>query len=105
DVGRVRRVAPASTRVALEQRDGGCAWPGCDRPSSWTAAHHLVHWAHGGATDRDNLVLLCHRHHKKVHEDGWELSRGPDGEMVATPRPHGGRLAWVHPSARAPATG
>ena len=40
----------------------------------WTDAHHLEHWADGGATALDNLVLLCRRHHRKVHEGGWRLA-------------------------------
>jgi Domain of unknown function (DUF222)/HNH endonuclease len=56
DVGRSRRVVPGATRRALNVRDRGCRWPGCGRPESWTAAHHIVHWVHGGRTDMDNLV-------------------------------------------------
>lgn len=81
DVGRARRLPSGATRRALHARHGGCEWPGCDRPASWTAAHHIKHWAHGGATDLQNLVLLCHRHHSLVHEGGWELVRADDGEM------------------------
>jgi Domain of unknown function (DUF222) len=57
DVGRSERVVPAATRRALNIRDGGCRWPGCDRTASWTAAHHVVHWAQGGRTDLDNVVI------------------------------------------------
>jgi Domain of unknown function (DUF222) len=56
DVGRAERVVPGATRRALNVRDKGCRWPGCDRTASWTAAHHVVHWAQGGRTDLDNLV-------------------------------------------------
>ncbi len=82
DVGRARRLPSGATRRALVARDGGCVWPGCDRPAAWTAAHHRVHWAHGGATDLDNLVLICLRHHWMVHEGGWNLVRSDDGEML-----------------------
>jgi hypothetical protein len=85
DVGRSQRIAPSSTRRALEKRDGGCVWPGCVRPASWTAAHHLQHWADGGPTTLSNLVLVCHTHHRMVHEDGWQLVRDEDGEMLAIP--------------------
>jgi hypothetical protein len=81
DVGRARRLPSGATRRALHARHGGCQWPGCDRPASWTAAHHIRHWAHGGPTDLSNLVLLCHRHHWLVHEGGWELARGDDGQI------------------------
>jgi hypothetical protein len=81
DVGRARRLPSGPTRRALHARHGGCEWPGCDRTGSWTAAHHIKHWAHGGPTDLSNLVLLCHRHHWLVHEGGWELLRGENGDM------------------------
>jgi hypothetical protein len=81
DVGRSKRVISPPTRRALEVRDRGCRWPGCDRPATWTAGHHLVHWSKGGPTDLPNLVLLCHRHHWKVHEGGWQIVR-VDGNQV-----------------------
>jgi hypothetical protein len=56
DVGRVLRVPSHAARAALRARSGGCEWPGCVHPVAFTNAHHLVHWAHGGATDLDNLV-------------------------------------------------
>ena len=79
DVGRRTAVVPASIRRALVVRDGGCAFPGCDRPAAWCDAHHVLHWAEGGATSVDNLVLVCRRHHRIVHEaDGFgvEISDG-----------------------------
>ena len=85
DVGRSKRIVPGSTRRALNVRDGGCRWPGCDRPVSWSAAHHVVHWIKGGPTDLPNLVLLCHRHHWMVHEGGWQLVRAEGNRMLAVP--------------------
>jgi hypothetical protein len=85
DVGRSRRVVSGPGRKALEARDRHCRWPGCDRPAKWSAAHHVVHWIHGGKTDLDNLVLLCHRHHWLVHEGRWQLIRGDGGVMTAIP--------------------
>ena len=85
DVGRARRVVSASTRRALDRRDRHCRWPGCDRPPRWSAAHHLAHWGKGGETNLDNLILLCGRHHWMVHEGGWELAWGEDGEVRAFP--------------------
>ena len=67
DVGRKTKVVPPALRRAVAVRDGGCAFPGCDRPSSWCDAHHVDHWADGGTTSIDNLVLLCRRHHRLVH--------------------------------------
>jgi hypothetical protein len=85
DVGRARRVPSPPVRRALEARDGGCRWPQCERPAKWSAAHHLVHWTRGGATDLDNLVLLCHRHHSLVHEGGWQLVRADGGRLLTIP--------------------
>ena len=85
DVGRAKRVVSGPARRALTARDGTCRWPGCDRPASLSAAHHIVHWVHGGTTDLDNLILLCHRHHWMVHEGKWQLVRADDGRMLAIP--------------------
>jgi hypothetical protein len=85
DVGRSKRVVSEPGRRALAARDGHCRWPGCERPASWSAAHHVVHWIHGGTTDLDNLILLCHRHHWMVHEGNWQIVRGDDGRMLAIP--------------------
>jgi len=73
EVGRATRVVSAAQRAALAVRDGGCRFPGCDRPPAWCEAHHLRHWLHGGATDLANLVLLCRAHHRAVHEGGQRL--------------------------------
>ena len=85
DVGRSKRVVSEPGRRALKARDGSCRWPGCERPASWSAAHHVVHWIHGGTTDLDNLILLCHRHHWMVHEGGWQIVRSDDGRMMTIP--------------------
>ena len=63
---------PAPMRRALVARDRGYRFPGCDRPEQWCDAHHIVHWANGGATSVDNLVLLCRRHHRLAHHSEWE---------------------------------
>ncbi len=85
DVGRAKRVVSGPTRTALNARDGSCRWPGCDRPASWSAAHHVVHWIHGGGTDLPNLILLCHRHHWMVHEGGWQLVKTDEGHILTVP--------------------
>jgi hypothetical protein len=85
DVGRSKRVVSEPGRRALTARDGHCTWRECDRPASRSAAHHLVHWIHGGPTDLDNLILLCHRHHRMVHEGGWQIVRGEDSRMLTIP--------------------
>lgn len=75
--GRTARTVPPAMRRALVVRDRRCRFPGCDRPPEWTDAHHLRHWADGGETRLDNLVLLCRRHHRAVHELGVELAAAP----------------------------
>ena|SRR5712692_6743087 len=85
DVGRSKRTVEGATRRALNARDGHCRWPGCERPAKWSAAHHVVHWIRGGHTDLDNMILCCHRHHRMVHEGGWQLVRGEDGRILAIP--------------------
>jgi hypothetical protein len=71
--------------------DGGCAFPGCPRPPAWCIAHHIQHWADGGRTDLDNLVLLCDHHHRVVHHHGWDIT------MAADRRPDFRPPAWIDP--------
>ena len=71
DVGRASYTVPAALRRALVLRDGGCAFPGCDRPHRQCHGHHLRHWADGGFTDLHNLVLLCGHHHRLLHHSEW----------------------------------
>ena len=85
DAGRTTRTIPPAMRRALVVRDRGCRFPGCGRPPEWTAGHHLRHWAEGGETRLDNLVLLCRRCHTFVHEHGWRLRWGSEGELLAEP--------------------
>lgn len=82
DVGRSRRAATAAQRTALRIRDGGCRFPGCDRPPEWTDVHHVIAWASGGATDVDAMVLLCRKHHTAVHEGGWRIRTSGPGQFV-----------------------
>ncbi len=79
-VGRRTRTVPAAIRRALEARDGGCRFPGCES-RRFLDAHHVHHWAAGGETSQRNLVLLCRRHHRLVHEGGYSLGLGPSGEL------------------------
>ncbi len=72
DVGRATRTIPSAIRKALIVRDRHCRYRGCDRPHRWCDAHHRQHWADGGPTSLGNLVLLCRRHHRAVHEGGKE---------------------------------
>ena len=77
------RSISGSQRKALVVRDKGCRFPGCDRPADWTDVHHLKHWADGGKHVMDNLILLCRRHHRMVHEEGWQLVVTAEGNIVA----------------------
>ncbi len=70
-VGRKTRTIPPPIRRALEFRDQGCRFPGCT--SEHCDAHHIVHWADGGETKLSNLVLLCRRHHRLLHEGGFSV--------------------------------
>lgn len=91
DVGRRTPVVSPAMRRAVIVRDRHCRFPGCDRPHTWCDAHHVVHWADGGPTAMLNLVLLCRRHHRMVHQPGGfrlELAEGrpvfrrPDGSVL-----------------------
>jgi hypothetical protein len=89
DVGRRSAVVPSAIRAALVVRDRCCRFPGCDRPRGWCDAHHVTHWADGGPTSLDNLVLLCRRHHRLVHTrfslemlDGRPVFRRADGSVL-----------------------
>jgi hypothetical protein len=79
DVGRKRRTPPAPLRWALRRRDQGCRFPGCGA-RRFLHAHHIHHWTKGGATALTNLVLLCGRHHRLVHEGGFAVE--PRGTNV-----------------------
>lgn len=103
-IGRASRQIPAWLARQVKRRDHGCRFPGCDR-TRWVHIHHLVHWAHGGPTDLDNLITLCDYHHRMVHECGWTISGGPGGDVVFV-RPVGLPFAYrdpgvVDPEARA----
>ncbi|MFE9188049.1 DUF222 domain-containing protein [Micromonospora sp. NPDC007208] len=91
DVGRQRRLITGSLRRALVLRDRGCAFPGCDRPPRWCAAHHIRHWADGGQTSLDNAVLLCGHHHRHLHHSDWTVQLAGDGHPEFVPP------AWLDP--------
>lgn len=96
ELGRRTKVVPASLRRAVAVRDRGCRFPGCGRPPGWCDAHHVRHWADGGETALDNLVLLCRPHHRVIHRgfgvemvDGRPTFTRPDGSPMdrAPPAP------------------
>ncbi|RFF26887.1 MULTISPECIES: HNH endonuclease signature motif containing protein [unclassified Wenzhouxiangella] len=87
DVGRKTRSIPPAIRRVLQRRDGGCRFPGCTA-HKYVDAHHIIHWADGGETKVDNLVTLCRHHHRAVHEGGFGVRMGADGQPEFTDR-HG----------------
>ncbi|MGY1669468.1 DUF222 domain-containing protein [Geodermatophilus sp. SYSU D00710] len=99
DLGRSQRLVSRQLRRAVELRDGGCVFAGCDAPSHWADVHHLVHWIDGGDTSLANSALLCERHHTKVHH-GFRVERQPDGRW-RTWRPDGTEITVPAPLAPA----
>jgi hypothetical protein len=87
EVSKASRTIPPAIRRALTARDRGCVFPGCGRPPEWTDGHHLRHWTAGGLTTLENLALLCRRHHRLVHEGGWQLVRQDKKWTALAPRP------------------
>jgi hypothetical protein len=78
DLGQARRLFTGPVRRALVLRDGGCAFPGCDRPPRWCDGHHIKGVLDGGPTDVDNGVLLCKFHHGVIHHGDWTVRMGRD---------------------------
>ncbi|MBY3989845.1 DUF222 domain-containing protein [Rhodococcus fascians] len=85
NLARTARTVTAKQKRALTARDHGCAFPGCGKPAAWTEGHHIWHWADGGPTDMDNLVLLCGFHHRLVHHSDWEVFIGTDNHPWFVP--------------------
>jgi hypothetical protein len=79
EIGARTRAIPPALRRALHHRDRGCRFPGC--AVRFGQGHHIRHWAHGGPTTLSNLALLCRRHHRAVHEEGYQVDREPTGEL------------------------
>ena len=94
------RTIPPALRRALQYRDRGCRFPGCGLP--FGQGHHVQHWADGGPTTLSNLALLCRRHHRAVHEEGYQVDRDTNGELRFR-RPNGWLLPEVPPPPETPA--
>jgi Domain of unknown function (DUF222)/HNH endonuclease len=93
DQGRARRDPTVVQRVEIDRRDKGCRFPGCTY-TEFTNVHHIQHWVDGGQTNLDNLVTLCGRHHRAVHELGWAVSGDADSVLTFT-SPHGRSMQSV----------
>jgi hypothetical protein len=94
EVGARTRTIPPAIRRALHHRDRGCRFPGCGVRVS--EGHHIRHWAQGGPTTLSNLALLCRRHHRAIHEEGFQVERLPDGDLGFR-RPNGWPIPDVPP--------
>jgi hypothetical protein len=99
EVGARTRTIPPAIRRALHHRDRGCRFPGCG--VSFGQGHHIRHWAQGGPTTLSNLAMLCRRHHRTVHEEGYQVERQPDGQLRFR-RPDGRPLPDVPPPPAVP---
>ena len=84
DLGRTARLHSPAQRTAIAVRDGGCTFPGCDRPPGWCEVHHPTPWSEGGLTGMDG-VMICPHHHRLVHADHWTI------------RHHEGRVEYRRP--------
>jgi hypothetical protein len=82
NLGRSTRLANRAQRRALRGLYSGCAIPGCGVHSDRCKLHHIVWWRHGGATDLDNLLPVCSRHHHNIHDDNWQIELGPNRELT-----------------------
>ena len=80
NIGRKTRTVPPAIRRALRSRDAGCRFPGCT--NRHVDAHHVHHWADGGETSLSNLVQICRRHHRLVHEGGFEVRVTGTGDFI-----------------------
>jgi hypothetical protein len=100
-LGRKTRAISPALNLAIRERDAGCRFPGCTH-RRWVDAHHIVHWSRGGRTEPENLVVLCRRHHRLIHEGGFSVTgnaneeltfRDPSGERLEnSPQPPPGSL-------------
>jgi hypothetical protein len=97
-VGRASRKLPAWLERHVKERDAGCRFPGCTH-YRWLHAHHIRHWAAGGPTDAENLVMLCGYHHRLVHDAGWRMKPRNDGALEFV-RPDGHAIDARPPALR-----
>lgn len=89
--GRTKRIATRAQTLALIARDKGCTFPGCDKPPEWCQRHHITAWADGGATDLNNLTLICGHHHREFDRAGWTC-------IMTNGHPHWTPPCWIDPT-------
>ena len=94
DIGRATRTWPTGIRRAVALRDGGCVFPGCDRPARWSEIHHCRHWVDGGPTSLANGACLCSHHHALIHQGDWQIRIAADGHPEIIPP------TWIDPDQR-----
>jgi hypothetical protein len=99
EIGARTRTIPPALRRALCHRDRTCRFPGCEVRVG--QGHHVHHWAQGGPTTLSNLILLCRRHHRVVHEEGYRVARAADGALRFA-RPDGRPLPDAPPAPAVP---
>jgi hypothetical protein len=95
-VGRKTRTIPPAIKRALAARDGGCRFPGCSN-RRFVDGHHVWHWGEGGRTELGNLVSLCRRHHRFVHELGFGVTMSEGAPVFVDPNG-----AVIHDAAKRP---
>ena len=84
NLGRSTRLANRAQRRALRGLYRGCAIPGCTVGYDRCKLHHIIWWRNDGATDLDNLLPMCSKHHDKIHHNGWTIELGPHRELTLT---------------------
>ena len=94
DIGRATRTWPTGIRRAVALRDGGCVFPGCDRPARWCEIHHIIFWVDGGPTSLVNGACLCSHHHALIHQGDWQIRMAKDGHPEIIPP------TWIDPDQR-----
>jgi len=87
-IGRARRTIPGWMSRSLMRRDQGCRFPGCHY-RRWVNGHHIRYWSDGGLTHLGNLITLCPKHHRMLHEQGWRIEGDPNREV-----------RWIRPDGR-----
>jgi hypothetical protein len=88
NLGRTVRFATDDQRTVAKARDGGCTFPGCDRPGNWCDCHHVNPYGHGGPSDIANFACLCRFHHGVTHRNGWRMF-ATDDQWFWWQTPHG----------------